>query len=437
MTDDRFWLYKWIDEKGIKSEKEASRLARRRRTFAELEQLAGEIPYETLPVDYAGNYVLAGTGMDLSGDLDCHGWECQRKQVDRIFARTWHYFDKIVACGLTPMRFIQMLESATAPETRKVVLESQLRLLLYLRSIGVDEHLIFRQKPPACQVHLEEHLQQTGLEHLVEASLPVIQELAQNGDLKSTELETADQCKDHPYHLKYVFHHPVLEHTQWGTAAYDPNIDQPNLAVARAVFRRYASYMISDIRTSRIVRAPLAAYMGLHRDALSKMSSSLNESSVAFELGLPIISGIPIRELIKIREDEYLAFEKFRRALEVAMTEKISIASTGDSAADIAAELMLDLIVPSLNEIEHRLQKAQEVLAKKSALHIALGAATISVGALAAMPLLLPIGITAALFSATHYAKYLDEKRDIELSDMYFIWRLQGEATESARPERG
>lgn len=419
--NDRFWLYDWIDEKGIQSEQDVSRVVKKRVTYGELEGIAEAIPYTTEPVSYGGPYVLAGRGMDLTGELDCYAWECQKKQVDVLFSRTWHYFDRIVVSGLTPTRFCRMLSSSYDSQFRKVVLESQLRLLLYLREIGAEEHLIFRQKRPACKQHFDDHLRESGLEHLIDAANPLIEELTKGGRYEINE------CCDS--HLHYTFMHPMLEHYQRGAVELGLSGESLAYAIAKDVFTLYSSHIVADIGTSRIVRAPLAAVVGLHCETLHRVPAA-DENSVALELGLPFLDGIPVKELLKIRDDEHLSFEKFRTALRSAIKEKVASAS-GNGSVNIADEIADDLILPSLNEIALKLHKAQGLLTRKSALSVAVGAAATMIGAIAGIPLLLPAGIASALLPSAHYMKYLEEKRDIELSDMYFLWKLQGKAASS------
>ncbi|WP_204072791.1 hypothetical protein [Planotetraspora phitsanulokensis] len=412
-------MYNWIDEKAIKSEKDIDRVVKRRATFGELERIAEVIPYTTEEVSHEGPYALAGRGMDLTGELDCYAWNCQKKQVDVLFSRTWHYFDKIVVTGLTPTRFCQMLDSSYDSQFRKLVLASQLRLLLYLRDIGAEANLIFRQKTPACRQHFEEHLRESGLSHLVDAAAPLVDELALAGHY------TIDRrCDDH---LHYTFEHPLLEHVQSGAVGAGLVGEDLARAIAMDVFKLYSAHMVADIRTSRIVKAPLAAVVGLHRETLYRVPAA-DEHSIALELGLPFLNGVPVKDLIQIRNDEYLSFEKFRTSLRKAIKEKVTSATEG-GPTEVANEISRDIVLPSLNEIALKLNKAQKVLTKKSALSVGVGVAATMIGAIAGIPLLLPAGVASALLPSAHYMKYLEEKRDIELADMYFLWKLQGKAT--------
>ncbi|MCF6470452.1 hypothetical protein FAF44_18925 [Nonomuraea sp. MG754425] len=366
-------------------------------------------------MSYDGLYVLAGRGMDLSGELDCNAWECQKKQVDVLFSRTWHYFNKIVVTGLTPEKFQENLRDQYF---RKVALESQLRLLLYLRKIGAEKHLMFRQKAPACQLHFEDHLQEAGLDHLKDAATQIVGELARTGKCRISKA-----CEGH---IHYSYDHSILEHTQWGVVRVEPGAD-PARCIAEDVFKLFSAHMVADVRTSKIIGAPLSLVVGLHRETFHRLTDA-DEHSVALELALPFLEGVPVGDILKIRDDEYLSFEKFRSALRSAIKEKV--AAVGDrSSVDIADEIADDMILPALNEIALKLNKAQQLLTRKSALSVGVGVATTLIGALGGMPLLLPAGIASILLpSGAHAIKYLEEKRDVELSDMYFLWKLQGRA---------
>jgi hypothetical protein len=94
----------------------------------------------------------------------------------------------------------------------------------------------------------------------------------------------------------------------------------------------------------------------------------------------------------------------------------------------VSAEIVDDVINPSLNDIQQRLGAAQETLIKKSAVSIGVGVISTTVGLITGMPLLFPAGVAWSLLPGQHYMKYIEEKRDIELSDMYFLWRQERNA---------
>jgi hypothetical protein len=68
---DEFWLYKWLDEYEITSSEQAKSLLRSRsRAVRRLHELAAADPWRQLPPYQGGGAALvAGRGIDLSGDL--------------------------------------------------------------------------------------------------------------------------------------------------------------------------------------------------------------------------------------------------------------------------------------------------------------------------------------------------------------------------------
>jgi hypothetical protein len=280
--------------------------------------------------------------------------------------------------------------------------------------------LLFRQKPPACVLHYKQHLGETNLDGLLDNASWLIDQLAEQGELV--------EIRQHDDHWHYTFVHPMLEHTQWGSfgleeGSTNPATD-PNRAVAEAVFKEYSAHLVSDVRTAKYLTSPLAASVSLHSEVLDQPRAEATEAEVALELSLPVLEGVPAAELLKVRRDEALSFERFRHSLRAAIQERLSNVQ-GGSSAEVASSVAEEVINPALNDIQQRLGAAQELLAKKSAVSLGLGAISTTIGLIAGMPLLLPAGVAWGLLPGQHYMKYLEEKRDIQLSDMYFLWRQE------------
>jgi hypothetical protein len=415
----KFWLYEWIDQNGISSPRAAARVLKDKKALSTLHEFAAAVPYTTeqLPRDI-DSPIVAGRAIDLSGALDCSAFDCLVKQIDNLFSRVWHYFDEIVVEGLSPYNAAKMIESGW--DHTKERIETHVRLLLHIRDIGAEDLLIFRQKAPACVLHYRQHLAETKLEGLLDNASWLIDQLAQQGQLV--------EIRQHDDHWHYTFDHPMLEHRQWGSfrleeGSTDPATD-PNRAVAEAIFKEYSAHLVSDVRTANYLSSPLAASVSLHSEVLDLPRGEVTEAEVALELSLPVLQGVPAAELIKVRRDEALSFERFRSSLRGAIQERLSNAQ-GRSSAEVASSVVDDVVNPALNEIQQRLGAAQELLAKKSAVSLGLGATSTTIGLIAGMPLLLPAGVAWALLPGQHYMKYLEEKRDIQLSDMYFLWRQE------------
>jgi hypothetical protein len=87
------------------------------------------------------------------------------------------------------------------------------------------------------------------------------------------------------------------------------------------------------------------------------------------------------------------------------------------------------VIDAALNEIKRRLDAARETLVKKAGVSIGVGALATTCGLLTANPLMITAGVGPAIWSsvgAVH--KYIEERRDVSMSDMYFLWKAQQHA---------
>jgi hypothetical protein len=99
---------------------------------------------------------------------------------------------------------------------------------------------------------------------------------------------------------------------------------------------------------------------------------------------------------------------------------------------EISQEIRRDVIDPALNGIERRLNAARSALLRKGAVSVGVGALATTCGLLTANPLLIGSGFATAMTTVAHVNKYIEEDRDVSLSDMYFLWRAQKHAKELA-----
>lgn len=196
-------------------------------------------------------------------------------------------------------------------------------------------------------------------------------------------------------------------------------------AVVADVVRDYVFALIGDIDLSRNWRAPLGSSMRFHERLLGDRRHDLTEPDIALHLDLPILKGVDLETLIKVREAEGASFEAFRNSLRLAIRERLRTASSIDAGA-IALEIESDVIAPALADIERKLVAARKVLVKKAVTGVGIGAATTTCGLLTGNPLLVTTGVGAAMTSLAAANKYFEEQRDIALSDMYFVWRARG-----------
>jgi hypothetical protein len=229
------------------------------------------------------NPIVAGRAIDLSGELDCNHLNCLKAKVDDLFRRVWHYFDEIVVEGLSPYIASRMIEED--PERALRLIEHHSKMLLYVRRIGAEDLLVFRQKLPGCAQHYRRHLDEVGLTGLLERSSWLIDRLAEDGEVI--------ELKPHNDHWDYVFRHPMIEHLASGGVypeedSADPKAN-PQRAVAEAVFKKYSAHLVSDVHTARRLSTPLAASVSLHTQVLDRSVPEAAEAEVALNLALPVL----------------------------------------------------------------------------------------------------------------------------------------------------
>jgi hypothetical protein len=196
------------------------------------------------------------------------------------------------------------------------------------------------------------------------------------------------------------------------------------LKVAKRVVQRYLAHLNSDVVAATHYRLPLGTAIRFH-EALLKESHTPTVADVAFNLELPVLNGVSPDVLISIRNDEQEAFAVFRNRIREAIKEKLKT-SCAQNAKQLAEEIRSDLIDPQLNTIRARLTAAKKLINRKTAVGIALGALATTCGLLCHLPGEASVMAgTSVILTSTGTAahKYLEELRDIRLSDMYFAWR--------------
>jgi hypothetical protein len=367
------------------------------------------------------NLIVGGRGLDLSGELKGSTSEELIQEAEDLFGQVWHYFDQIVVEGYTPRRCVLMYENGDFDLCVERA-SSHSALLLYLRDIDALDALIFRQKPDPCieHGHDRELLDRAGLERIKTQGPTLLEELAKG--------EVVDVV-DHLDHLHYEYFHPLLGdcfgslwHGQYEAAVVDE--DSLKRQVASNRFELHAEYMAADAFMATELSAPLAMAVPLHETVKKRLVSGTTVDDVALRLNLPVLHGISPQELVRLRQEEAESFERFRTALRAAIKERIKAADAG-SSEKVAEDIADDILTPAIMDIKQRLQIASRGMRRKSVANLAVGVATVVTGLRAGIPILLPAGIGVGLGIPTvHYAKYIDTASEVELSDMYFLWKL-------------
>jgi hypothetical protein len=137
-----------------------------------------------------------------------------------------------------------------------------------------------------------------------------------------------------------------------------------------------------------------------------------------------------VASLIKFRKTEGECFERFQSALRTAINERIKTASS-PTAAVYAREIKRDVIDPELRRIRDRLASSRTLAVRSTATGLGLGAVAATVGLftpLNANPIGAGLTVGGAItMGASSLKKAVDDhlaiRRDVSLSDMYFLWK--------------
>ena len=419
-----YWLYSWIDEQGVRSRSDADDRLSEPEGMAKLLRSASEAVAKPdarfTGVD--GEYpIVAGAHLDLSSTVTCAAAACQIAQVDELFSRVWHYFDRIVVEGLAPDRLPDANEPLSDEHRRwlKSTVLRHVQVLLHLKAIGADSYLEFRTKPHAfCADHYRQHAGELDIPALLDDSVQsrVIDRILQGAEL--------DDLGDG----SYAFKSPALDLIRVihrisdgeSTDEYPPSLRE----LAERAFTEHSVAAVGDIALARSLQLPLA--LTVDDILLPGPGSSVvvTEDEVALELQLPYLTGLTTRDLIQIREDYHTEFDQLRHAITLAIRAAVSATGSAQPKA-IAQRVERESVTPAVADIERRLQSARRLLTGKLLQDLPIAAIATAVGLMSGVPLIVGAGIAAGAKGLAHANRYLEEKRDIELSDMYFLWRAR------------
>jgi len=418
MAED-FWLYKWIDEfevtnqatsQSALSNKKALRRLRELADLADLTEHEAPSPYEEVE-----NALVLGRDMDLSGDLDCCLDVSKTHQIDLHFGRLMHYFDRLIVSGPSACRYSSLLEYRTEQALRGIA--SHIEALVYVREIGAEDIIKFQPKYSIDSRKYRKIAKQFGLASVLDCEDAVTSLFVREGvfsHIRACEREA---------HWHFNFGHPLLEHdldiVLWQKKK------PAKRQMARRAFDYYAALLTSDSVSSQLMNLPLGSNADLHATMFSGPKSEFIISETALNIYLPVLDGIPLRDIIRLRRDEHDHFVKFQSALRAGIKKQLS-----DSRADplrAAQEVQREIIEPSLSDINMRLCAAEKSLSKKISLGVGVGSTLTMIGALASTPLIIGSGLAVAATAVASAQNYIESKKDIELSDMYFLWLLERE----------
>jgi hypothetical protein len=411
----KFWVLEWLEDSNITSLPEADLLLKKPKTFENLRRRAEAAAAGGAKSEPPGQLILAGTGIDfIGGHSVCPSPSCMRQQVDELFKRVWHYFDRIVvADAFTPTLLGDPHISA---EDARNVLLTHLPPLLYLREIGAEHLVQFVPKMP-CPDRWRRHAREEGLGWVFKRQRSFKSALLKNATFSFHDNSSGEGG--------YWMSSPDMSTSVGIPVSRHPgSTGELQRRLVDLVFDENLSELTFDVASAHQLKLPLGAISRIHARMLSANHPPAG-ADVAFHLSLPILDGVPVKELVRLREREHDSFLRFRDSLRAAIKERAALAGSA-SARSVADQIQMDVIEPSLNKIRQQLAASEKALAKKTGVSLFLGALVTTCGILCGLSptLAVPAGITAVATGTNSAAqKHIGEKQDISMHSMYFLWQ--------------
>lgn len=438
MTASNYWLARWLDENEIRHEWELDHLLHTQSGGEGLIEAVFRASQETREsgLEYTdtrdcNDSIVAGRKLDLSGMASCPAYECLRQGIDSTLKRVWHYFDRIVVEGLSPIWTAEEIRKTDAEHFPLTMMKirDQARLFLYLREIGADNFVIFAPKSHAfCEKHWDIHARELGLAVVVDDSHhdDTVRRIIKSSDFLIRESHHPDGW--HVTITGKYFDRPeyaTFFHTKEGGVGDPPTPEE----IACSIISNRATAMISDVGLARRLELPLVEPVDLPWISQRKANIKSVEDNSAIRIGLPVFDNLTTKDFLKLREDERPDFEAYRAGLQREIQSRIAKNPSKPPAA-IAKDIEDEYLRPGLAKIEKQIRSRRSATLKKTSVNLAIGTSVTAIGAMASMPLLVE-GLAAfgsAIPLAPIIHKFIDDGESIKMSELYFLWQAERQA---------
>lgn len=413
----QYWLLDWLDSEGLGDTDVACGVLRTKEGQARFALAAEEALNQAMLPERQVNSLLAAGSWNLSGQQSCSAPQCLKSTVDQLILTTWHYFERVIVSGLDPSRVGQRVEGTAAKARSEELVRGHIEAALYVRDIGAEEFLFFQRPTQLCVHHLDAHAGEAGLVSAVEAAQALGEELAEG-----YTLELRQTFKGH----LYGFSHPALTYIKTGYVTEEQRREKKALG-------KELAFHEARILTAGFVRS--AALANSTRSVLGQLTSvnsrvlpavpigEVTAGDIALNIKLPILHGLTAKELLRIKEHEADEFEVFRGALKTAIELRLARLPEED-AASVADSVTHDVLNPALRNLGRRLALSRRLLGSRSGATVVAGGLVTTVGLFAFAPVTVPGLVIAAGGLANGINDYLKEKRDVEMADLHFLWRV-------------
>ncbi|TDC32888.1 hypothetical protein [Micromonospora sp. KC213] len=385
------------------------------------------IDYSTVPL--VGT-VVAGTGIELGQPGICGTLRCRKPTLDSDLGSLLHYFDYVVMQGPDPRSYRryaeQLADRQRYPMTRLTVARD-VACLQYLRQSEITKHVVFANKPGCfCDRHFKEHADALGLTEFTEPSM--IADMAQRLTRKGlVSVEKVDPGAWYGYITRPVFLGSIGKR-------YEQEKPPSQATVANDIIKRDLMSMVFDGAAARMMGLPMAslAVPGYFETVPGYFETERGGEGprtieeVAAHLTLPILSNLKTAEVVRLRERHSADFEAFRSALREA------ISTTMERMPDVSPQRIAETawqeqLKPALADLERRISVNRRSLALGSGTMLTIGSVTTAVASAVTAPWAAALlgAAVASTLPVAQISEYLKERKQINMSSMYFLWRAQ------------
>jgi hypothetical protein len=363
-------------------------------------------------------WLSAGKGIDLTGTLGCYHYECLRKEADELLGKSWHYFDGVVLPDVAHSLIEGAHHDQDGLEER---LASTADTIFYLRATSAMSLVRFESRLPACRQHWRDHAKEARIDQSIANVKNVITTLAREARIEFR----AENISGHA-HLEFALHHRFFEHVVAGHLCAEADgcpipvsESEQRRAAAKSVVIRFIANLSADALSARKSDLPLGAAIRFYGQLLKNPVQNRIED-VAFALELPVLSDVPLRDLVEFRMSNQDLFQRFQSAIRKAARERINSAGS-NNPSKIAQEILEDVIDVEVRAIGDRMDSYVRKRDNALALGAGVTLAGLTLGLLTPVAgLLAPVGVG---LGAKAVKDFNDAKEDVSLSDMYFLWK--------------
>jgi hypothetical protein len=331
----------------------------------------------------------------------------------------------VIVQGLQPRPFIEFFRDKHTQPIGLLLLKLYVGQTLYLQRQGALKHIVFRERHSSFDAYnafAPTFAEKLGLDLCLQNIVknPHVDDLEKRGEFSLVH--------DLYRGSLYVFKHPDLAH-EWPVPIAGQNAKPNKRSVATIVYLQHYGALLADTAQASELGVPLIAPPDPLLTPRKPGTTEAVDNHVA-ALELPFMRGVPVERVLKLREEYAEEFDRFKYALRQAISEELA---KSDASVDIQVSMKIrdEYITPALVDIDRRLRAAKRSMSIKVAQNVSIGLMAAGIGLVAGLPLLVSAGVAGAAASVTHLNRLVDERKDLSLSDLYFLWRVRRTSTSS------